>query len=127
MAKRVVKKKATVSEQGGSKVLEQLLERIAIALETLVAKTEEAPAKETTTRTPRKEKPAPPVDLFGEGPKAPVITIDEVRAALRAYMEKNGQDATKALMIACGADPVQPKITSIPEASWPKVMELVKG
>ena len=81
-------------------MLEQQLERIAVALETIAAVVGtpvlEAQPDPKKRGRPAKE-PAPEVDPLGDAPV--VVTQDEVHAALRKYMDKNGIEKTKAIMI----------------------------
>ena len=102
--------------------IEQSLERIAIATEELLAlaKTQsDAPAKRGR---PTKEKEVEPVDdILGDTPVA--ITKDDVLKALRGFMDKNGGEKTKELMIKHGADKAKPVLTTIPEKNYPALMK----
>ena len=87
--------------------LEQNVERIALALETLVvlAQASEVPEKK------KKEKVAPQAgieDMLGDGAAKPEekVTLDQLKDVLRGHMAKNGTEKTKALMIS---KPLQPK------------------
>ena len=103
--------------------IEQNLERIAVALETLVAL---AQASEAPEKKKKKTEAVAAVatgieDMLGDG--AVKITLDQVKDALRAHMTKNGAEVTKALMIKHGANAAKPVVTSIPEANYPALMK----
>ena len=108
--------------------LEQNVERIAVALETLVvlAQASEAPEKK------KKEKVTPPAapqagieDMLGDGATKPEekVTLDQLKDVLRAHMAKNGTEKTKALMIKHGAAVAKPVISSIPEANYAALLK----
>ena len=105
--------------------IEQSLERIATALESIVAKgpSEPPPPSEAKPRGRPKAAPAPVVeeDPLGDGP-AVAVTQDQLHAALKGFMDKNGIDKTKALMIKHGAAAQKPVLTSIPAANYAALM-----
>ena len=102
--------------------IEEKLERIAVALEETLelckANSQEAPKRGRLAK--EKETALPAEDILAD---APVYTQDEVHKALRAFMDKNGPDKTKTLMIKHGADKVTPKITTIPVANYAALMK----
>ena len=103
--------------------IEQSLERIAIALEEIAGPGKIAPAgtEAPKEKKAKKEAPAAPIeDILAD---APVYTQDEVHKALRAYMDKNGIEKTKVLMIKFGASAVKPVLTSIPVANYAALMK----
>ena len=107
--------------------IEQSLERIAVALETITANvpvigvaTDAAPKEKKA----KKETALPAEDILSD---APTYTQDEVHKSLRAYMDKNGIDKTKALMIKFGASAVKPVLTSIPVANYAALMKEIGG
>ena len=103
--------------------IEQSLERIAIATEELLAlaKTQsDAPAKRGR---PTKEKEAEVTDDILGNESAPAYTKDDVLKALRGFMDKNGGEKTKELMIKHGADKAKPVLTTIPEKNYPALMK----
>ena len=110
--------------------IEQSLERIASALEQIAAgKTAGCdappPAPRKAGRPPKVEAPAAPAveaDPLADEPAAPAVSQEEVHKALRAYMDKNGIDKTKALMIKHGAAAAKPVLTSIPVANYGALM-----
>ena len=114
-------------------MLEQVLERIAIALERIAAVHAGQGALDTDTTKkkpgrPPKEAPILPgivdVDpLAVDAPAVKTFTVDEIRTALVAFKEKNGLDKTKALMIKYGADAAKPVITTIPAAEYAELMK----
>ena len=104
--------------------IEESLSRIALALETIVAKGPgEPPPSEAKPRGRPKAAPAPVVeeDPLGDGP-AVAVTQDQLHAALKGFMDKNGIDKTKALMIKHGANAAKPVLTSIPAANYAALM-----
>jgi hypothetical protein len=108
-------------------MLEQQLERIAIALEQIANNTGgvvETPDKKKPGRPAKTAEPAPAEDLLGVDVKP--VTQEEVHAALKAFMTKYGIEKTKALMIKNGADQAKPVISSIPLVNYAALMEDIK-
>ena len=107
-------------------MLEEVLTRIAVALEAIVAKGpgEPPPPSDAKPRGRPKAVPAPVVeeDPLGDGPAAVAVTQDQLHAALKGFMDKNGIDKTKALMIKHGANAAKPVLTSIPAANYAALM-----
>ena len=115
-------------------MLEEVLTRIAVALEAIVAEKGTAvptvdldkpkrgrPAKEVAPAAPAVE-----IDpLTGEPVAAPVaaITLDQVRDSLRAHMKVNGVEKTKALMIKFGAPVANPVVTGIPVTNYAALLK----
>jgi len=110
------------------------LNRIATSLEEIVkhlkstpvslgnpGKTEAAPKAQAVKKETKASVPpvvAEVVDpITGVGPVA-AISQDELHAHLQAFMEKNGVEAVKVIMIKHGASKVKPTITSIPPANY---------
>lgn len=127
------------------------LNRIATALEELVkiGRGGVAPAIAASTAAPKGPKtPTPAAQVVSMGkpaiqPKAvpvaaPVVdtdpltgapvtqaeppTQDAVHQVLQGFMEKNGVEAVKGLMIKYGANKVKPTLTSIPPANYAAVI-----
>ena len=109
--------------------IEQSLERIASALERLAgnAPVPEIQVDAPTAKVGRPRKaaelaPAVEEDPLALAPAEKAVTTEEVRAALQAFMAKNGIEKTKALMIKHGANAAKPIITTIPEKNYAAVM-----
>ena len=105
--------------------IEESLSRIALALETIVAKGPgEPPPSEAKPRGRPKATLTPVVeeDPLGDGSAAVAVTQDQLHAALKGFMDKNGIDKTKALMIKHGANAAKPVLTSIPAANYAALM-----
>ena len=100
------------------------LERIAVALETLVVL---AQASEVPEKKKKVKEPAPQAgieDMLGDGAKPEEkVTLDQLKDVLRAHMAKNGTEKTKALMIKHGAAVAKPVISSIPEANYAALLK----
>ena len=110
--------------------IESNIERIAVALETLVAlaQASEAPEKKKKEKTPTPASQAGIEDMLGDGAKAEEkITLDQLKEVLRAHMTKNGTEKTKALMIKHGAAVAKPVISSIPEANYAALLKEVSA
>jgi len=112
--------------------IENSLERIAVALESIAASkgnavpvlAQEAPAKKKTTA------PVTPIldeDPLGGAPVENSITMDDIHKALRGYMDKNKIEKTKELMIKYGANAAKPVLTSIPEKNYAALMKEIGG
>ena len=106
--------------------LEQNVERIAVALETLVALASAGNQAEAKPAKAKKEKdvaPAPVDDMFDAPKPEEKVTLDQLKDVLRAHMAKNGTEKTKALMIKHGAAVAKPVISSIPEANYAALLK----
>ena len=111
--------------------LEQNVERIAVALETLVVLAQASEAPKGTEAPEKKKKvkePAPQAgieDMLGDGAAKPEekVTLDQLKDVLRGHMAKNGTEKTKALMIKHGAAVAKPVISSIPEANYAALLK----
>ena len=109
-------------------MLEQILERIAIALERLAGAAENIPAPEKVKPgRPAKVAAAPVVeeDPLAETPSA--FTQDQVRDALRAFMKVQGKEPTMAVMIKYGADKVKPLLPQIKAENYAALMKEIEG
>lgn len=120
--------------------IETDLNRIATALEEIVKRVpvvslgnpgNPAPAapKPAAVKKEKEPKaaPTPEVDLLTGEPVAQP-TPEDVHAACQAFMEKNGVDAIKALMIKHGANKVKPTISSLkPENYAALIAEAKEG
>lgn len=105
--------------------LEQNVERIANALEALVAL---ATASEAPEKKKKVKEPAPQAgieDMLGDGviKLEEKVTLDQLKDVLRSHMAKNGTEKTKALMIKHGAAVAKPVISSIPEANYAALLK----
>ena len=105
--------------------IEQNIERIAVALETLVTLATASEAKPAKVKKEKTEAPQAGIeDMLGDGAKAEEkITLDQLKEVLRAHMTKNGTEKTKALMIKHGAAVAKPVISSIPEANYAALLK----
>ena len=109
--------------------IEQNIERIAVALETLVTLATASEAKPAKVKKEKTEAPQVGIeDMLGDGAKPEEkITLDQLKEVLRAHMTKNGTEKTKALMIKHGAAVAKPVISSIPEANYAALLKEVSA
>lgn len=104
------------------------LNRIATSLEEIVKHLKATPVSlgtpgktvDASKKAASTPKNAPAAVVPAEYLLAPetAITQEEVHAKLQVYMEKNGVEMVKAVMIKHGASKVKPTITSIPAANY---------
>jgi len=118
--------------------IENSLERIAAALETIAANTGSPVLGATPVSLEKKSEPikvkapkAAPVvaapaieDPFAgeeEQPKAPAVSFEQMSETLKKHAKTFGSPVTIKLMKDHGADPKTPKLATIPEANFAKI------
>jgi len=84
---------------------------------------EAAPAEEP--EEPEEEIPQNNSDMTHPAPAAEV-SHEEVVAALAPFVVLNGRDAGVSLLVECGADPNEPKISDLDAAGRAKALERMK-
>ena len=99
--------------------IEETLERIAIAVETIAKFQGEILDKMSEAKPGKKAKEAE-VDPLADAPAE--FTQEQVKEALQVYMKKSGIEKTKELMIKYGADKAKPTLPTIPVAKYAEIM-----